>query len=93
MRRLMRGHGLRGNRAKHSAGMAGNSDRPKSEISADRRRFIPTNEVHNMAGDAEMQPAESASSLSELGGFIDKSEEVENEESEQEESPEVEESE
>lgn len=46
-----------------------------------------------MAGDAEMQPADSASSLSELGGFIDKSEEVENEESEQEESPEVEESE
>ena len=46
-----------------------------------------------MAGDAAMQPAESASSLSELGGFIDKSEEVENEESEQEESPEVEESE
>ena len=48
-----------------------------------------------MAGDAEMQPADSASSLSELGGFIDKSEEVESEEqeSEEEESPEGEESE
>lgn len=33
-----------------------------------------------MAGDAAMQPAESAASLSELGGFIDKSEEAEGEE-------------
>lgn len=46
-----------------------------------------------MAGDAEMQPADSASSLSELGGFIDKSEEVEGEESEEEEALEGEESE
>jgi hypothetical protein len=46
-----------------------------------------------MAGDAEMQPADSASSLSELGGFIDKSEEVEGEESEEEEASEGEESE
>jgi hypothetical protein len=46
-----------------------------------------------MAGDAEMQPADSATSLSDLGGFIDKSEEVEGEESEEEELPEGEESE
>lgn len=32
-----------------------------------------------MAGDAAMQPAESASSLSDLGSFIDKSEDVEGE--------------
>ena len=46
-----------------------------------------------MAGDAAMQPADSATSLSDLGGFIDKSEEVEGEEPEEEESPEGEESE
>lgn len=38
-----------------------------------------------MAGDAISQPADSASSLSDLGGFIDKSEAVEGEEVEQEE--------
>lgn len=46
-----------------------------------------------MAGDAAMQPADSAESLSDLGGLIDKSEEVEGEESEEEAAPEGEESE